>query len=202
VRCYCAKAATNREQVDNGRDDVASNDCSDLSRSAGGDVGQGPARLLAQGFLVMEQHLAQKRKRSSSNDTVCLLVVACDDVANGTQGGSLDEVFTRRNELNEVLNGHVAEESVDALLVAVADVGHCPANVGKNFTVLAEHKAGHGGKRWGDEIKTRCWLATAEVGERPGCIAEEGLLVSAGGFQDREEGSHGVGSKHLRKKDV
>jgi hypothetical protein len=150
----------------------------------------------------MKQHLAQKRKRSSSDDTVRLLVVACNNVADGAQGGSLDEVFARRNELNEVLNGHVAEESVDALLITVADVGHCPANVGKNFAVLAEHKAGHGGKRWGDELKVRRWLATAEVGERPGCIAEQGLLVSAGGFQDREEGCHGVGSKHLRKNDI
>jgi hypothetical protein len=76
----------------------------------------------------------------------------------------------------------VAEEGVDAALVAVAEVGHSPAHVRQHFAVLAQHQARHGGQRRRDEIEVGGGLAAAEVGECPSCVAEQGLLVQAGGL--------------------
>ena len=81
------------KQVDDGRYDVAGDDGGDLGGSSRGHVGQGPARLLSQRLLVVEQHLAQEWQCSRSDDAVGLLVVASDDVADGAESGGLNDFF-------------------------------------------------------------------------------------------------------------
>jgi hypothetical protein len=60
----------------------------------------------------MKQHLAQKRKSAGSDDTVCLLVIARDDVANGAQGWGLDDFFTGGDELYEVPGCAISKREV------------------------------------------------------------------------------------------
>lgn len=70
------------EDVDQGWDDVCVDDGLDLMRGAGGDVGDGPARLLADRVLWRGEEREEGRKGARGDHDLGLKVVTSDDVAN------------------------------------------------------------------------------------------------------------------------
>lgn len=77
------------EEVDQRWDDVGVDYSLDLSGVAGSNIGDGPARLLADTVLGGAQQGKQSRERSAVDDDLCLDIVASNNVANRSQGGGL-----------------------------------------------------------------------------------------------------------------
>jgi len=123
-------------------------------------------------------------------------VSACDNVSNGTEGGSLDGVVGVHEELNQSAHNTGFDDLVDLLIGSVRQVGDGPADVGEDLVVIHQHKASEDGESRADLEKalkfsslfhaSRSYnvpvrdgiLATAKVGQGPGCVTCERELVN------------------------
>jgi hypothetical protein len=124
------------EHVHESGDDVVVNDSLQLLLAAGSDVGERPARFLADALAVIGQELVQARQHRAVDHKLCLLVVARDDVTHRSQRRGLDLGRLVHQELHQTAANARVDDSLDLLVGAVREVRECPASVGENFLVV------------------------------------------------------------------
>jgi hypothetical protein len=106
-----------------------------------------------------------------------LLVRACNDVADGAQGGRVDGVVGMDDELYQALHQVGLDDRLDARIVAVGEVRGGPASIRKNLIVSHVEQIVNDGNKAGDRRQARArLLAAAQVRDGPRAVAQRGNL--------------------------
>jgi len=98
---------------------VGVNDSLDLSGVASSNVADGPASLLADAILSGAQKGEQSGKSTAVDDDLGLDVVSSDDVANGTEGGSLDRGRCVHEQLDKAAGNVSLDDGLDLVVGTV-----------------------------------------------------------------------------------
>jgi len=134
--------------VDQRWDNVGVDDGLDLRGVASGHVGDGPARLLADTILSGAQQRKQSGERSAVDDNLGLDVVTGDNVADGSEGGSLDGSGGVHQQLHETAGDAGLDHGLDLVVGAIREVGNGPAGVDEHLVIEGVYelsKDGEGG---------------------------------------------------------
>ena len=153
-------------------DDVGFDDRLDLLARAGGDVGDGPAGLLADTLLWAVEQRKQARQGAAVEHALRLVVVAGDNVARSAQRGRLHRGRGVPHQGDHPRANARVEDRLDLLVGPVGEVAQRPAGVGEHLVVVGEDELGEHGEGGCHHGPRRLRLAAAEVGQRPRGVAQ------------------------------
>mmetsp|Transcript_4067 Transcript_4067/g.13064 ORF Transcript_4067/g.13064 Transcript_4067/m.13064 type:complete len:214 (-) Transcript_4067:256-897(-) len=152
---------------------VGIDDRLDLGARPRSDVGQQPARLLADASLRVHQQRQASGQHPLVEHRLRLLVRPRHQVAQRAQRRGHDGVFGAMDELNEPAHHARLQHRLHPVVAAVADVGQRPARIRQHLHVIHINQCGKRTKRRADVVQRRLGLPAAQVGERPGGVAEQ-----------------------------
>lgn len=131
------------EELDERGDDVRFDDGLDLLLVSGGDVGDGPARLLADALLGRAQQVEQPRQRIEVDDHLRLKVIAGHDVPDGAQGRRLYGGRGVYQQLHQALAHPGLDHRLDLVVLPVRQVAQGPARVRQDLLGVGEVTSRH-----------------------------------------------------------
>mmetsp|Transcript_10968 Transcript_10968/g.33402 ORF Transcript_10968/g.33402 Transcript_10968/m.33402 type:complete len:597 (+) Transcript_10968:94-1884(+) len=160
------------QQMHERRDDVGRDDLLDLLLRPRRDVADGPARLLADALLGRPEQGQQVWERPQIDDDLRLQIVARHDIPHGAQRRRLHRKARVHQQLHEAPRHPRLDDALDALVRAVAEVRSGPARVRKHLLVEGVDELRERRQRNAHEVEIGRRLAAAQVGQRPGRVAQ------------------------------
>lgn len=183
------------KQVDKRSDNASVDDCLDLAGVTSSDVGDGPASFLADTILGGAQEGEQSRERATVDDDLGLDVITSDNVTHGTEGGGLDRGRSVHKELHEATGDTGLDNGLDLVIGTIGQIRDSPASVNQDLVIQHVDELGKDGKGRGDGVPVRLGsLATAEVAESPGSVAEHAQLAAI--IDEVKKGAQSTGTKN------
>lgn len=179
-------------------DDIVLEGDLNLFLCSGRDVGESPAGFFANILSGAGEEVDEGDQGAGLKDSLGLGVVTCDNVAQGTKGGSDDLDLLRSQELNQTRDATSGADGLDLIVGFVGvirDVRESPACISVYFVVVAIDESAEQRQSLKNMVKVGLGFASTEVAQSPSGITEKRGLVM-GILEQLDEKGHGARVEH------